>query len=141
MTTPTPDQFRNNIGWADRDAAYSKLYADLQNVMSALLEEAKARNWCDDFQAFVLTLPASAQACVHTTMWRTTIEYKVTLTIDVPASTEDAANHIIYDVYQQIDESLIFDALDNVNLPEHVTLADTNYHYDGAGVVGKAPTT
>ena len=141
MTTPTPDQFHNIIGWADRDAAYRSLHNDLSTVMSALLDEARARNWCSDFQMFLLTLPASAQACVPTTMWRTTIRYEVTLTIDVPALTEDAANDIIYNVYQQIDESLMFDTLDNVNLPEHVTLADTHYHYDGAGVVGKAPTT
>jgi hypothetical protein len=140
MTTPTPDQFFF-LEPNKRDAAYRSLHADLQTVMDNLLDEAKARNWCSDFQTFLLTLPASAQACVPTTMWRTTIEYKVVLTIDVPALTEDAANDIVANVYQQIDESLIFDTLHTVNLPEHVTLHDTTYHYDGAGVVGKAPTT
>ena len=141
MTTPTPDEFDNLIGYAERDAAYRSLHADLYIVMTRLLDEAKARNWCNDFQTFVLTLPASAQACVPTTMWRATIQYNVTLTIDVPALTEEAANDIIYDVYQQVDESLIFDALDNVNLPEHATLDNTHYQYNGAGVVGTAPTT
>ncbi len=141
MITPTPDQFDSLNDYYTRQVAYRSLHNDLNTVMSALLDEAKARNWCADFQSFLLTLPASAQACVPTIMWRTTIKYEVTLTIDVPALTEDAANDIIYNVYQQIDESLIFDDLACVNLPDHVTLAHTHYHYDGAGVVGKAPTT
>jgi hypothetical protein len=141
MITPTPDQFDELSDYYTRQAAYRSLHNDLNTVMSELLAEAKARNWCADFTSFLLTLPASAQACVQTIIWRTTIKYEVTLTIDVPALTEDAANDIVYDVYQQIDESLMFDTLDNVNLPDHVTLADATFHYDGAGVVGKAPTT
>ena len=141
MITPTPDQFDSIISRHECNSAYRALHNDLDTVMSALLDEAKARNWCADFTSFLLTLPASAQACVPTTLWRTTIAYAVTLTIDLPAVTENGANDIVYDLYQQIDESLMFDTLDNVNLPEHVTLVNTHYQYDGAGVVGKAPTT
>lgn len=112
--------------WRNHAASYNSLSEQFCQTMEALRSEAIERDWCDDFEHFIDSLPPAADVRTPTRdkTWEGHLTYTITFPVRVEARTQEQASerltnfyfHAFADkeVYQQLPDYEYVTALESV---------------------------